>query len=159
MEQLRRPQAVGAFPLPAGFLLIPATDTADDARIALVAGHLPEVWPAELHGHELAHASDVDGALAAFDGDGIVDRFDRFVLAPDGVDTDSLRADLPADIAPLVDVIRFSVGLTDDPPELGDAYAEIEAVCSPPAQVCSSTADKPVKRPMPSGKPPPWPKP
>lgn len=128
MEQLRRPQAVGAFPLPAGFLLISATDTADDARIALVAGHLPEVWPAELHGHELAHAGDMDGALAAFDGDGIVDRFNRFVLAPDGVDSDSLRVDLPADIAPLVDVIRFSVGLTDDPPELGDADAEIGAV-------------------------------
>ncbi|MBC7631842.1 hypothetical protein [Aeromicrobium sp.] len=130
MERMRRPQAIGAFPLPAGFLLIATSDdpAVDSARDALVAGRVPSAWPSALRGHELAHAGRTDEAVAEFAGTDVVDRFNRFVLAPEGVDADELRADLPPEIAPLVDVVRYSVGLTDDPPVVGGADQEIEAI-------------------------------
>ncbi len=59
-----RPQPLGAFPLPLGYLLIPASPDTEEARLALLAGLLPE-WPAALRAHELALAGDRDGALAA----------------------------------------------------------------------------------------------
>jgi hypothetical protein len=63
-----RPQPLGAFPLPLGYLLIPAAPETEDARRALLAGRLPQ-WPAALRAHELALAGDRDGALAELTGD------------------------------------------------------------------------------------------
>ncbi|MFI5953079.1 hypothetical protein [Cryptosporangium sp. NPDC051539] len=129
MDVVGRPQPVGVFSLPAGYLLI--ADGGPDvsrARASLVAGRVPAEWPPSLRGVELAHAGDVAGALEAFSGDGVVDRFNRFVLAPEGVDVAALRAALPAPIAPMVDVVAYAVGLTDQVPALGAADGEIAAV-------------------------------
>ena len=60
-----RPQPLGAFPLPLGYLLIPASPDTEDARLALLAGRLPQ-WPASLRAHELALADDRDGELWLF---------------------------------------------------------------------------------------------
>src|SRR3954449_6610981 len=111
-----RPQPLGAFPLPAGYLLVPAGDDTEPVRRALQAGCLPEGWPPGMRAHELALAGDRDGALAALTGADVVSRYNRFVLDPDGpFDLDALRADL-ADFAVLVDVVAFALGRTDAPP-------------------------------------------
>ena len=60
-----RPQPLGAFALPLGYLLIPAGDDTEPARAALLAGCLPEVWPARLDAHRHALAGDRGSALAA----------------------------------------------------------------------------------------------
>ena len=80
-----RPQPLGAFPLPLGFLLIPASPDTEDARVALLSGRLPD-WPASLRAHELALAGDRDGAMAALHGDDPITRYNRFVMDPDGSD-------------------------------------------------------------------------
>ena len=121
-----RPQPLGAFPLPLGYLLIPASPDTEEARLALLAGRLPE-WPAALRAHELALAGDRDGALAALDGDDPVSRYNRFVMDPDSQDVAELRSAL-GEFGILVDVVLFALGRTDTPPELGAATGELAAV-------------------------------
>ena len=122
-----RPQPLGAFPLPLGYLLIPASPETEDARLALLAGRLPQ-WPAVLRAHELALDGDRDGALAALDGDDPITRYNRFVMDPDGEgqDPDELRAAL-GEFGVLVDVVLFALGRRDTAPELGDATGELAA--------------------------------
>jgi hypothetical protein len=45
-------------------MLIPVGPDTEEARLALLAGQVPE-WPAALRAHELALAGDRDAALAA----------------------------------------------------------------------------------------------
>ena len=120
-----RPQPLGAFPLPLGYLLIPASPDTEEARLALLAGLLPD-WPASLRAHELALAGDRDGALAALDGDDPITRYNRFVMDPDGHDANELRSDL-GEFGVLVDVVLFALGRSDAAPELGDATGELAA--------------------------------
>lgn len=121
-----RPQPLGAFPLPLGYMLIPAGPETEEARAALLAGNVPH-WPAALRAHELALAGDRDGALAALDGDDPVSRYNRFVMDPDGDNPDELRSVL-GEFAVLVDVVLFAVGRSDVAPELGSATAELAAL-------------------------------
>lgn len=128
MTQIPRPQSLWAFPLPAGLLLVPASDADVDAvRDGLVAGRLPDKWPAELDGHRRAYEGDTAGALAAFAGDTPVDAYNRFVLAPDGVDTAALKDSLGTTFAPLVDAVAYAVGLSDDIPDIDGAAPEVAA--------------------------------
>lgn len=122
-----RPQPLGAFPLPLGYLLLPDVDGADAVREALLDGNEPTEWPAALRAHELAHHRDVEAALACLTGDDAVTRYNRFVLAPDSVDADALRAEL-GEFGVLVDLVRFTLGLCDSPPEVGHGEAELAAV-------------------------------
>ena len=120
-----RPQPLGAFPLPLGYLLIPASPDTEDARVALLSGRLPD-WPDSLRAHELALAGDRDGALAALHGDDPITRYNRFVMDPDGSDPAELRLGL-GEFACLVDVVLFALGRSDTVPELGDATGELAA--------------------------------
>ena len=120
-----RPQPLGAFPLPLGYLLIPASPETEEARQALLAGRLPQ-WPAALRAHELALAGDRDGALAALRGDDPITRYNRFVMDPDSQDPDEVRTAL-GEFGVLVDVVQFALGRSDAAPELGDADAELAA--------------------------------
>ncbi|HTY29452.1 MAG TPA: hypothetical protein VMD51_15105 [Mycobacterium sp.] len=121
-----RPQPLGAFPLPLGYMLIPAFAETEDARLALLAGQVPQ-WPEALRPHELALAGDRDGALAALTGDDPVSRYNRFVIDPDSEDADQLRSGL-GEFGVLVDVVQFALGRTDTPPQLGSASRELAAL-------------------------------
>ena len=125
-----RPQPLGAFPLPLGYLLVPASPDTEAARVALLAGQFPD-WPAELRAHELALAGDRDGALAELTGSDPVSRYNRFVMDPDGLDsegaTDELRS-LLGELGVMVDVVLFALGRTDTAPELGGVTGELAAV-------------------------------
>lgn len=123
-----RPQPVGAFPLPAGYLLVPEGQDTEAAREALLAGKEPVEWPRRLRAHQLALAGDRDGALAELVGADMVTRYNRFVLDPDGEgDLASLRDGLGV-FGPLVDVVSFVLGRTDTPPERGASDGEIAAL-------------------------------
>lgn len=121
-----RPQPLGAFPLPLGYLMIPASPDTETARLALLAGRLPE-WPAALRSHEFALAGDRDGALAALTGDDPISRYNRFVMDPDSQDPAELRSAL-GEFGVLVDVVLFAVGRTDTPPDVGSATGELAAL-------------------------------
>jgi tetratricopeptide (TPR) repeat protein len=123
-----RPQPLGAFPLPLGYLLVPAGAENDTARLALVDGNEPAGWPVGLRAHELAHRGDVEAALGELAGSpDPVSRYNRFVLHPDGVDTDALRSDL-GEFGVLVDLVLFTIGRRDTPPEAEGLTGELAAV-------------------------------
>jgi hypothetical protein len=124
------PQPLGLFPLPLGYMLIPAgldSGDTDTARQAMLSGRLPESWPPTLRAHELAASGQRDAAIAALDDQtDPVARYNRFVLDPDGADPDELRTELGA-FAVLVDVVLFTLGRTDTPPDCETAEGELAA--------------------------------
>ena len=122
-----RPQPLGAFPLPVGYLLIPASPETEEARLALLEGRVPAQWPAALRGHELALAGDRDGALAALSGDDPISRYNRFVMDPDSEDADEVRSGL-GEFGVLVDVVQFALGRSDTAPEVGEVTGELAAI-------------------------------
>lgn len=121
-----RPQPLGAFPLPVGYLLIPASPETEGARLALLAGQMPE-WPAALRAHELALAGDRDGALAELTGSDPVSRYNRFVMDPDAEDPAELRP-LLGEFGVMVDVVLFALGRTDTAPAVGSVTGELAAL-------------------------------
>lgn len=121
-----RPQPLGAFALPLGYMLIPASPDTEEARTQLLAGNTPQ-WPEALRAHQLALAGDRDGALALLSGDDPVSRYNRFVMDPDAGDADELRS-LLGEFGVLVDVVLFAIGRSDTPPPLGSASAELAAL-------------------------------
>lgn len=126
-----RPQPLGAFPLPLGYLLIGAGLANEPVRAKLLSGNEPDEWPAGLRGLELAHRGDVDAALTHLDGDDPVTRYNRFVLHPDSLsgqaDTDELRTEL-GEFGVLVDLVLFTIGRRDMPPETDGLTGELAAV-------------------------------
>lgn len=123
-----RPLPLGAFPLPFGFLLLPPGDETEPVRTGLLAGRLPERWPASLSGHRAALAGDLDAARAAFDAPDPVSRFNRFVLDPDAVDPRALRADFGPQLGVLVDLVEFATGRCDAAPDPAGHDRDMEAL-------------------------------
>jgi tetratricopeptide (TPR) repeat protein len=122
-----RPLPLGAFPLPFGFLLLPPGEETEPVRVGLLAGRLPERWPASLSGHRAALAGDLDAARAAFGGLDPVSRFNRFVLDPDAVDPQALRADL-GPLGVLVDLVEFATSRSDAAPDPAGYDLDMEAL-------------------------------
>lgn len=126
-----RPQPLGAFPLPLGYMLIPAVSSSgadtETVRKALLSGNLPPEWPDGLAAHELALAGDREAALAALQGADPVSRYNRFVLDPDSADPDELRSEL-GEFSVLVDLVLFTLGRSDAPPDASTADGELAAV-------------------------------
>lgn len=116
-----RPQPVGVFPLPAGYMLIPAGEGHDEIREQLLAGKRPAEFPASLAFYEAALNDDLDAAAAALVGDDLVTKANRLVLDPTRELLDSLLADEGLDAAPglrsHVEMVGFVVGLLLDPPK------------------------------------------
>jgi len=113
-----RPQPVGIADLPAGYLVVPDVPGGEDVRSALLRGDLPPSWPAGCGFIDRALAGDVDGArLALADASDRLAPVNRFALAPSLDAYTSLRPGLAGEAAALVDVVAFTVGLLDDPPD------------------------------------------
>ncbi|MBS4727587.1 hypothetical protein MSM1_04220 [Mycobacterium sp. SM1] len=123
-----RPQPLGLFPLPLGYLLIPAGADTEAVRREMLAGRLPQTWPPALHAHALALGGQREAAIAALrsGADDPVTRYNRFVLDPAGEDPDSLRGAL-GEFAVLVDIVLFMLGRSELPPECGAADGELAA--------------------------------
>lgn len=131
---LARPQPLGVFGLPAGYLLIPADPAFDEARLALVAGHRPAVFPDGLAWYERALDGEVDGALAGLptppsDAAGaLLVAANRLVLDPSPEAFLRLRADAAAlgdeAFTAHVDTLGFILGLLPEPPATPEPSAE-----------------------------------
>jgi hypothetical protein len=126
----QRPRALTAFPGAAGYLLVDAAQGPEESRTLelLHAGRFPEQWPKSLQGVRLALDGDLPAAAATYLGSGIVDRVNRFVLAPDAGELAGLRADVDPRLAGLVDAFAFEMGLVDEPPALEGSTGEIAAL-------------------------------
>jgi hypothetical protein len=113
-------QPLGAFPLPAGYMLVPDVDDprVDDAVASLLAGKLPSVWPAAMRAHQFVHTGELLAAHAILVDDDPVSLYNRYLLWPATVDPARVAQRLPADLAPLVDVVRYTSGAVDEPPPL-----------------------------------------
>jgi hypothetical protein len=143
----RRHQPLGVFPLPLGYMLIPAGDDTDDARAAMLAGRLPASWPPSMRAHQLAAAGKREAAIAALMAASRnridpVALYNRFVLDPDSVDPDNLRAVL-GEFAVLVDVVLFALGRTDTPPVDEAADGELAAAVLSAQATHALTEDNP----------------
>ena len=128
--RLPRPQAVGALPLPAGYLLLADTEPGtEEIRRELVDGRLPEQWPPSLDPVRLALSGDTAAALAAIAGDSPLDRVNRFVLEGRPEQFEELqREDLGTEVAGHVELVGFSLGLTDRCPDPSVVDGELAAM-------------------------------
>ena len=131
---LPRPQPIGVFPLPAGYLLIgdsPENGADHDAvRLSLAAGRRPASFPPSLRYYELALDGDLDGALDAISGDDPVSRANRLVLEPSREEYQDLLSDPGVDAAlrSHVEMVAFVVGLRLDPPDGDGVDGEFAAM-------------------------------
>lgn len=120
-----RPQPLGVLPWPAGMLVVPGGH--DDVRALLLRGVTPDEWPADLEFLRLALEGSPAEAAELLTGKDEISRYNRAVLVGgedawvgfDGVD---------ADLAALVGVATYSVGVADLPPSPDDVSGEIAAV-------------------------------
>ncbi len=127
-DTLPRPQPIGVFPLPAGYLLIDDRPEHDQARVDLVAGRRPESLPSTLRYYELALDGDLDGALAALDGDDPVTLANRLVLDPSQeLLTDLLQVEDPV-LRLHAETVAFIVGLVATPPDPSPGDGEFAAM-------------------------------
>jgi tetratricopeptide (TPR) repeat protein len=125
---LSRPQPLGVWPLPAGYLLV--GDGHDEARAALVAGTIPADLP---RCYAAALAGDLEGALAALgDAEDLVSRANRLVLDPGADRYRALAADAAAagdaGFAAYLQTIGFILGLEGVPADPGGLDGEIAAL-------------------------------
>ena len=127
-----RPQPLGVFPLPAGYLLIGDGPGHEVARTELVQGRRPAQLPPTMRYYELALDGDVEGSLASLDGDDLISRANRLVLAPSAESLRGLLADVdPASEPELqshVELVSFIVGLRATPPEAHGLDGEFAAL-------------------------------
>lgn len=123
-----RPLPIGAFPLPFGYLLLPGDAASRPVRDYLLAGRLPSRWPPSLRGQERALRGDLDGALAAFTGDDLISRFNRFVIDTGSQDPGRLREDLGSPLGVLVDLVLYATGRTASPPDVAGLNGELAAL-------------------------------
>ncbi|MEE9417212.1 MAG: hypothetical protein V3V01_18175, partial [Acidimicrobiales bacterium] len=129
---LARPQPLGVFPLPAGYLLIGADPANDVVRTQLAAGRHPTAFPESLQYYQAALEGDVESALAAVQGDDLISRVNRLVLDPSRELLESLEREAhtsgDAALACHIETIGFIVGLRSEAPNPSGADGEFAAM-------------------------------
>lgn len=132
MNQLAvRPQPLGVFALPAGYLVLPPSDkpAAGPALAALLRGEIPAEWPPEWQFYAHALAGEVSAALAALPpANDLVTRYNRYVLAGAPADDLTLHTLLEGELACLQGVAAFTMGHRREPPPLAGATGEVRAL-------------------------------
>lgn len=125
---LERPQPVGVWPLPAGYLLVGGGRGHDEARIALTEGRRPGTWPQGLRYYQLALDGDLDAALGELTGNDAVTLVNRLVLAPSADLLAAVRARATGAVSAHAETVAFVVGLASTPPDPRAAGGEIAAL-------------------------------
>jgi tetratricopeptide (TPR) repeat protein len=130
VSSLSRPQPVGVFQLPAGYLLIDDNPAHDEVRTALAAGRMPDSFPDSLRYYEAALDGDAEAALAALDGTDVITKANRLVLDPNRELLNELIAQTADDDALRchINTIGFIVGLLLDPPDPTPTSGEFAAM-------------------------------
>ncbi|WP_322490227.1 hypothetical protein [Chloroflexus sp.] len=126
-----RPQPLGIFSLPAGYLVLPPSNdlAAGPALAALLRGEIPAEWPPEWQFYAHALAGEVTAALAALPpSTDLVTRYNRYVLAGSHADDLTLYTLLDGELACLQGVAAFTMGHRREPPPLASATGEVRAL-------------------------------
>ncbi|MFV9507248.1 MAG: hypothetical protein AB4911_22080 [Oscillochloridaceae bacterium umkhey_bin13] len=123
-----RPQPLGIFPLPAGYLVLPAVPDAEAALAELLQGRVPTTLPAAWHFFALAVQGDHDAARNALAGDPSPEaRYNWFVLTGDPAVYAQLATECTGDLTVLLDLVAYTLGLRDLPPDPDLVQAEVRA--------------------------------
>jgi tetratricopeptide (TPR) repeat protein len=126
--RIARPQPLGAFPLPAGLLLITG-EGSDPVRRTLLDGRLPTRWPESLDGARLAYTGHIEAAIRYFAASsGAVAAYNLFVLDPGRTTPEAVAAGLGAPWRPLVDHVAYVEGMRGEPASSGGADGEVAAL-------------------------------
>lgn len=124
-----RPQPLGIFPLPAGYLVLPDDADAPAVLAELLQGRVPDDLPEAWRFYRLALQGDLLGALTALaDDHSPLAQYNRFVLdsTPDAYA--HLRSELHGDLALLRDLVAYTLGWLEAPPPATEATGEVRAV-------------------------------
>lgn len=127
-HRLLHPQPLGIFPLPAGYLVVPAVDGGADLCAALLTGRAPERIPDHLRFYPQALAGDADEAWQALEGDPSPEaRYNRFVLRSTPEEYARLRNELDSELGALLDLVAYTTGIIDQPPSPEGCRGEVAA--------------------------------
>jgi len=129
---LPRPQPLGVFPLPAGYLLIGEGSTHDEIRHQLTSGKLPEEFPESLRFYQLALDGHLEKATEAIVGTDAISAANRLVLDPsnDHFELALEAASVSGDKAlqAFVDTMGFIIGLVARPADATNTDGEFAAL-------------------------------
>jgi tetratricopeptide (TPR) repeat protein len=131
-----RPQPIGVFALPAGYLLIGEQPAHDEVRAELVEGRRHATFPPSMRYYQQALDGDLAGALDVLTGEDAVTAVNRFVLDPSAAALDELRSTTTGELLAHVEHVAFSVGLRPGPPDPSSVDGEFAAM----AHVARATA-------------------
>lgn len=135
-----RPQPIGIFPAPTGYLVIPPVAGAEEVCSALLAGQTPDRVPDTLRFYTMALADDWQGAWHALLRDSSPEaHYNRFVLRSDPDVYAHLRREFHGDLAALLDLVAYMGGLRDAPPDVDAVSGEV-AACILPAHAAHALA-------------------
>ncbi|MEJ5346271.1 MAG: hypothetical protein WHS83_15275 [Chloroflexus sp.] len=133
MNQLAiRPQPLGIFALPAGYLVLPPTDEpcATTALAALLRGTTPTEWPQAWQFYAHALDGNITAALEALPlSPEPLAVYNRYVLTGSHTDHLALHIMLDGELACLHGVAAFTMGQRQEPPPIDSATGEIRALC------------------------------
>lgn len=123
-----RPQPLGIFPLPVGYLLLPDSAESITLQPLLLQGRHPDQWPAALAFYAQALAGNLPAAYALLAADDTpLAAYNRFVLQADPATYTQLRQTLPAPLSTLLDVVAYTLGYLSTPPAADGLDGELLA--------------------------------
>ncbi len=129
MQALLRPQPIGIYPLPAGYLVLPNVPGAESVRGTLLQGRLPTDWPTGLRFYAAALAGDLDAAWEALvNVPGPEAAYNRFVLRSDPPAYHQLTAELTGDLLALLHIVAYTLGYLPALPVGDQPDAEIRSL-------------------------------
>lgn len=133
MNQLAiRPQPLGIFALPAGYLVLPPTDEpcATTALAALLRGTTPTEWPQAWQFYAHALAGNITVALETLPSSPeLLAVYNHYVLTGSPADHLRLHIMLDDELACLYGIAAFTIGQRQEPPPIDQATGEIRALC------------------------------
>ena len=128
-SQLQRPQAIGVFPPPVAFLVLPAASDAQAPLANLLKGDLNQPLPAEWEFFRAAALGDTERAKTLLAGvSSPVAQYNLFVLSDgDLASYSELRKHLTGELAVMLQLVAFQLGVIDEWPDPAEATGELKA--------------------------------
>lgn len=121
------PQPIGIFSLPAGYLLLPESDSGAETHKRLMQGKIPDEFPPEWRFYGLALKGDLAAALESLPAEGTIARYNRFVLESSPEQYAELRTALDGVLLKYLDVVAYTLGYIPNPPDAADLTGEARA--------------------------------
>lgn len=123
-----RPQPLGVLPWPAGLLIIPDVEGSGDVVARILQGAIPDSWPPALEFVGQALHGDAAVAAQSLTGDDLISRYNKAVLVGGEGVWETLVEEADGDLAALVSLGTFTVGLADTPPRAEGLTGEVAAM-------------------------------